>query len=224
MVRVSVSDTGLGISQEDIHKLFRPFERIGSEKSEIEGTGLGLAVVKKLMTAMGGEVGVTSTPGQGSTFWIELPQAKAHHAADKPTEEILTIEKGTNTKTGTILYVEDNIPNAELVEEIISVYRPAIRIIICRYGLKAVEMATNYSPDLILLDLDLPDIHGSEVLTNLKAEAKTSAIPVVIISADAMPEQIDKLKQSGVKDYLTKPLDILAFLGVVDNWMGNNEK
>ena len=221
MLRISVSDTGLGINQEDIHRLFMSFERIGADKSEIEGTGLGLAVVKKLMTAMDGEVGVNSTPGQGSTFWIELPQAKADHAADKPAEEILTIENGTNTKTGTILYVEDNVLNAELVEEIISSFRPAVRISICKYGLKAVEMAINYNPDLILLDLDLPDIHGREVLTNLKAEEKTSAIPVVIVSADAMPEKIGKLKQAGVKDYLTKPLDIVEFLKVVDEWIGS---
>jgi CheY-like chemotaxis protein len=210
----------LGISQEDIHKLFRPFERIGSEKSEIEGTGLGLAVVKKLMTAMGGEVGVDSTPGQGSTFWIELPQARSPYADDNPAEEKLAVESGKNAKRGTIMYVEDNIPNAELVEEIINGFRPATRIIICRYGLKAVEMAVSCSPDLILLDLDLPDIHGSEVLTNLKAVPQTSAIPVVIVSADAMPEKIDKIKLAGAKDYLTKPLDILEFLRVVDVWTG----
>jgi CheY-like chemotaxis protein/anti-sigma regulatory factor (Ser/Thr protein kinase) len=219
LVRISVSDTGPGINQEDIPKLFLPFERIGPDKSEIEGTGLGLAVVDKLMTAMGGEVGVNSTPGQGSTFWIELPQAKSPYVGDNPTEKKLPDEKEANAKTGTILYVEDNIPNAELVEEIISGYRPAIRVIICKYGKKAIEMTANYHPDLILLDLDLPDIHGSEVLASLKAEPQTNSIPVIIVSADAMPEKIERLKHAGAKDYLTKALDIVAFLRVVDKWI-----
>ena len=220
-IRISISDTGLGINPEDIKKLFMPFERFGANKSEIEGTGLGLAVVKKLMTAMGGEVGADTIPGQGSTFWIELPQARVAQTGEKSATETSAIESGVNNKTGTILYVEDNIPNAQLVEEIINSYRPAMRIIICQYGKKAVEMATQYNPDLILLDLDLPDIHGSEVLANIKADVTLGAIPVVVVSADAMTQQFEKLIQAGAREYLTKPLDIMAFLKVVDAWIGN---
>ena len=220
MIRISISDTGLGINQEDIHKLFVPFERIGADTTETEGTGLGLAVVNKLMAAMGGEVGVYSIPAQGSTFWIELPQTTLQQEQNNAVKDLLTIENRANATTGTILYVEDNIQNAELLKEIINSYRPAINLIIARYGKQAVEIATQSKADLILLDLDLPDLHGSQVLELLKAEEKTKAIPVVVISADAMQETIEKLMQAGTKNYLTKPLDIIAFLKVVDAWMG----
>ncbi len=220
IIRISVSDTGLGINQADIQRIFIPFDRIGSENGEIEGTGLGLAVVKQLMTAMGGEVGVTSVPGQGSRFWIELPQAKAHLAGDNSTEETTIIETYANTKTGTILYVEDNVPNAELVDEIINSYRPAISITICKYGKQAAAIAANSNPDLILLDLNLPDLPGSEVLELLKADEKTRTIPVVVVTADAMPQQTDRLLKAGAKAYLSKPLDVLMFLKTVDEWIG----
>ena len=216
VVRISVCDTGLGINPEDILKLFIPFERIGADRTETEGTGLGLSVVKKLITAMGGEVGVDSTPGQGSTFWIELPQATIQREQNNSLQDISTTENGANTKTGTILYIEDNIPNAELVKEIIKSKRPAINIIVSKYGEKAVEIATYSKADLILLDLNLPDSHGSEVLEWLKADEITKNIPVVIVSADAMPQQAEKLLKSGAKKYLTKPLDLIDFLKVVD--------
>jgi PAS domain S-box-containing protein len=216
VVRISICDTGLGINPEDILRLFIPFERIGADRTETEGTGLGLSVVKKLITAMGGEVGVDSTPGQGSTFWVELPQVTIQQEQNNSLRDILTTENGANTKTGTILYIEDNIPNAELVKEIIKSKRPAINIIISKYGEKAVEIATYSKADLILLDLNLPDSHGSEVLGWLKADEITKNIPVVIVSADAMPQQAEKLLKSGAKKYLTKPLDLIDFLKVVD--------
>jgi signal transduction histidine kinase/ActR/RegA family two-component response regulator len=223
MIRISVSDTGQGINQADIQRIFIPFDRIGSENGEIEGTGLGLAVVKQLMTAMGGEVGVNSEPDQGSTFWIELPQAKAHHAGDNSTEETAIADTEANTKTGTILYVEDNLPNADLVEEIINSYRPSIGLTICKYGKQAVGIAANSNPDLILLDLNLPDLSGSEVLELLRADEKTRAIPVVVVTADAMPQQTARLLKAGAKAYLSKPLDVLMFLKTVDEWIGNRD-
>lgn len=217
-IRISITDTGLGISAEDIPKLFKPFERIGAEKTQTEGTGLGLAVVKKLMDAMGGTIGVESTPGVGSTFWIELPQSKSQLETIEDSVVLQGIEPIPAISQGTILYIEDNVSNIELIEQILSAQRSNIRLISNMNGKQAVQLAINYNPDLILLDLNLPDIHGLEVIKLLQSEEKTKAIPVVVISADAMPKQIEKLFLAGARNYLTKPLDIPAFLLEVDKW------
>ena len=218
-IRISVADTGIGISSEDIPKLFTPFERIGAEKTQTEGTGLGLMVVKKLLEAMGGIVGVVSTPGKGSTFWIELPQSASplenvENENDKFTDPLVHSDK-----TGTILYIEDNRSNIELVEQILELQRSRIRLISNMNGRKAVELAIIYKPDLILLDLNLPDIQGDQVILNLRTENRTKNIPVVVISADAMPAQREKLLKSGARNYLSKPLDVNSFLEEVDKWV-----
>ena len=217
-VRISITDTGIGISVEDIPKLSQPFERIGAAKSEIEGTGLGLTVVKKLMEAMGGTFGVDSTLGEGSTFWIELPMASQPVLRNEWSADISKQKESNTGQSGTILYIEDNISNSELVQEILQNHRPEIRVITSPSGKLALEEAAGLIPDLILLDLDLPDMNGSEVFDALKAGADTCAIPVVIISADAMPQQIEKLMLAGARDYLTKPLNITEFLTMIDEW------
>jgi CheY-like chemotaxis protein/anti-sigma regulatory factor (Ser/Thr protein kinase) len=220
-IRISVVDTGWGISAEDLPKLFKPFERIGAEKTETEGTGLGLAVVKKLMDAMTGIIGVESTVGVGSTFWIELPHCASPLEIVEKSGRLLEIPLELDGKSGTILYIEDNVSNIELIDQILSVERPKIHLISNKNGRLTVPLAIENKPDLILLDLDLPDIHGTEVLILLQDEEKTRKIPVVILSADAMPKQIDKLMDSGAKSYLTKPIDIVLFLKTVDEWVGN---
>ena len=219
-VRISVSDTGSGINPEFIGKIFMPFERIGAEKTGIEGTGLGLMVVKKLMNAMGGSVGVESVPGEGSTFWIELPHVADHETEPEQTEHRSVRNTMITEKTGTILYIEDTASNTELVEQILLDQRPSIHLVSSTKGAQTVPLSIEYAPDLILLDLDLPDMQGFEVIRLLQAEEKTMAIPVVVVSADAMAHQIEKLMNAGAKDYLTKPLDIMAFLQVVDEWVG----
>ena len=219
-VRISVSDTGPGINPEKFEKLFMPFERIGAEKTGIEGTGLGLMVVKKLMDAMGGRVWVESVPGAGSTFWIELPHSEDLDPAAEQTEYSSAALAVKTKKIGTILYIEDNASNTELVEQILVDQRPSIHFVCSTKGAQAVPLAIEYAPDLILLDLDLPDMKGFEVIKQLQTVEKTKGIPVVVVSADAMVHQIEKLMKAGAKDYLTKPLDIMAFLQVVDEWVG----
>jgi len=218
-VIISVSDTGPGISPDDITKIFTPFERIGAEKTTTEGTGLGLAVVKKLIDIMGGKVGVESELEKGSTFWIELPrvdspviQAEKSFGISEPVSE-------TNGKKGRILYIEDNISNIELIEQIIGIQRPEIELTIEMLGTNAVTRAVEIKPDLILLDLNLPDIHGAEVLERLLDHHETASVPVIIISADAMPHQLMKMIKAGAKNYLTKPLNIVEFIRIVDEYI-----
>lgn len=220
MVRISITDTGMGIAESDLSKLFKPFERIGAEKTETEGTGLGLSVVKKLIEVMNGNLGVESTLNQGSTFWIELPLIESQ--MQNFYKHNPTLPGGTKVVgAGTILYIEDNVSNIDLVEQIISNHRENAQLVTTMHGLQAVKLAIDYQPRLILLDLNLPDIHGSQVLKNLLDEELTRHIPVVVISADAMPQQLERLKKAGARDYLTKPLEVNEFLRIVDQYLDN---
>jgi len=214
-VRISVTDTGWGIDENDLERIFIPFERIGAEKSNVEGTGLGLAVVKQLVDLMGGKVGVKSQPGKGSTFWIELQQSQNHLDLIQK-EATLSQLTASNNREGLVLYIEDNMPNIELVQEIIYSKRKGIKLVIHMRGNGALEKAVEIKPSLILLDLNLPDKHGKDILLELKANEVTKDIPVIVISADAMPNQINNLKASGATDYLTKPIEIKSFLAAVD--------
>lgn len=219
-IRISVIDTGKGIAAEELYKLFNPFQRIGNEISEVEGTGLGLAVAKKLIEAMHCKIGVDSEVGLGSTFWIELPESEGQIDRHERLSELTKPEPEKAVVSGTLLYVEDNVSNIQLVEQIIENHRPSIRLITEMYGKNTVKLVIDYKPDLILLDLDLPDIHGTEVLKLLQAETATAKIPVIVLSADAMSSQIEKLLEAGADDYLTKPIDVVEFLKVVDGMMG----
>jgi PAS domain S-box-containing protein len=219
IIRIAVSDTGPGIAKMDIPKIFTPFERIGAEKTTTEGTGLGLAVVKKLMDAMHGGLGVESEFGYGSNFWIELPKVESQKEKAEKNGDFAGKINEEISRIGTILYIEDNVSNIELVEQILMYQRSNIRLVSDMVGKNTVKKAIEYSPDLILLDLNLPDIHGSEVLQQLQAEEKTRTIPVVVLSADAMPTQLSRLMKMGACDYLTKPLDVPIFLKVIDQYI-----
>ena len=218
-IRISISDTGIGISADDIPKIFTPFERIGVEKYGIEGTGLGLAVVKKLIDAMDGFIGMESAMGEGSTFWIDIPKAESRLESLRKLDNLADNNEESNLIKGTILYIEDNTSNIELVEQILSLQRPEIKLISNINGNNAVSLAVKYQPDLVLLDLNLTDIHGSEVLKLIFANKITRNIPVVVISADAMSKQVESMLNAGAKNYLIKPIDVSEFLKVIDEYI-----
>jgi PAS domain S-box-containing protein len=216
VMRIVVSDTGVGISSEKLARLFTPFDRLGAEQTAVEGTGLGLALCQRLMHAMHGSIGVDSTPGQGSTFWVELA------SADSPLER-LTIAKrnasqssnGSDEERRTILYIEDNLSNLTLIEQMLA-GQSHIQLITAMQGQLGIELARQHAPNLILLDLHLPDIPGWEVLSRLQEHDATRESPVVVISADATSRQIKRLMAAGARAYLTKPLDMLEFFRVID--------
>jgi PAS domain S-box-containing protein len=222
-VRMSVEDTGQGIAPEQMSRLFVPFERLGANRRHIEGTGLGLALSKLLVEAMGGKIGVDSTPGVGSTFWIELPRVVMHSAAgseagDKKDEGMNAAVVGVTGITGKVLYIEDNASNLKLVEGIMR-HRQAVRLVSAMNGADGVEAARRELPDLILLDLNLPDMHGEEVLKRLQELKEIAGVPVVIVSADANREQIDHLAALGAHSYMTKPLDVQRLLALIDEML-----
>ncbi|MHA7110296.1 PAS domain S-box protein [Sunxiuqinia elliptica] len=223
MIRIFVRDTGPGISEEDIEKLFTPFERIGAEKTRTEGTGLGLAVVKKLTEAMAGRVGLTSKKGEGSTFWVEFPLGNTKGKCIKEQSEEATTIAENSTIRGKALYVEDDSSNVELVRELLENQRPNIELVSCGNGAEALNIALMHKPDIIFMVNHLSGLSGGELLRQFGANEKLAGVPVVVISADAMPKQIIKMLQLGAKDYLTKPLDILAFLRVLDRFLENGE-
>jgi signal transduction histidine kinase/ActR/RegA family two-component response regulator len=215
-LRIRVTDTGPGIPEDQQLKLFIPFERLGADKTGIEGTGLGLALSHRLVGAMAGSMGVESAPGKGSTFWVELPVALA--PAEQLTDDAVPLPVPTSAlaKPVTILYIEDNLANLTLVERILN-RRPEVKLLSAIQGSLGLELARQHRPDLILLDLHLPDMGGDQVLARLRADRRTATIPVVMLSADAMSVQKKRLLGAGACDYMTKPINVREFLRLVDD-------
>ncbi len=216
-IHIRIRDTGPGISPELQKRLFVPFERLGAERSTVEGTGLGLSLSKSLIQTMGGVLGVESELGAGATFWIEFPLAESPMEQSSHSEDgLIIIRSNGANQTHTILCIEDNISNLQLVEQIFK-YRPFVRLIATKDGKTGLEVAYTQSPDIILLDLNLPDMSGFDVLHELKATPDTQKIPVIVVSADATAGQIQRITSLGVHAYLTKPLNVEKFLQVIDN-------
>jgi PAS domain S-box-containing protein len=218
-MRLSVTDTGPGVAPQLHDRLFAPFDRLDAESRGIEGTGLGLALSKGLMEAIGGALGVESTPGTGSTFWLELPIASAApSSAEIDMNEVLVESSNGDAPSATLLYIEDNVGNVRLIERLLS-HRPNVRLLSSLQGSLGVELAQVHRPDLILLDVHLPDLPGFEVFEKLRRDERTSSIPVIMLSADASQEQIRRFTDAGAKDYLTKPLDLEYFLTLLDSYL-----
>lgn len=214
-VRITVSDTGPGMTAEQCEKLFRPFERLVGDSSAVEGTGLGLALSKGLVEAMKGAIGVDSAPGNGSTFWIDLIAAERPEHGWQDLDGNPLTEPAAVESRRLVLYIEDNPANLELMKRIVSL-REGVAMLSAAQGRWGVELARVHRPDLVLLDLHLPDMPGLEVLRELRAGEDTRGIPVVVVSADATSRHTQELLDAGAQSYLTKPLDIPSMLRLLD--------
>jgi len=216
-IRVSVRDTGVGLTEEQLGQLFQPFSRLGKEASAEEGTGIGLVVTKRLVELMGGSIGVSSEAGVGSMFWIEMGLTAA------PLLTVLETEHAVGARATapdgrplhTLLYVEDNPANLELVEQLIA-RRTDLRLISAPDGNSGIEFARSFLPEVILMDINLPGISGIQTLSTLRADPATAHIPVVALSANASPHDIEKGLAAGFFLYLTKPIKINQFMEALD--------
>jgi len=216
-IRVSVRDTGAGLPPDMLSQLFQPFNRLGQEGSTEEGTGIGLVMSKRLVELMGGRIGVESTVGMGSVFWFEL------NSATEPRLEVDTAEPAAIAQAEVqrgapqraLLYVEDNPANLRLIEQLIA-RRSDIRLLSAKEGILGIELARVNRPDVILMDINLPGISGIEALEILRADPATAHIPVIALSANARPRDIEKGLQAGFFRYLTKPIKVNEFMDTLE--------
>lgn len=215
-VALNVRDTGVGIAPELLARLFTPFDRLDNEQGPVQGTGLGLAVSRQLALCMGGDIEARSAAGVGSTFCLHLPAAtlppgdvdRTATASDSPSGTIPNSER-------TVLVIEDNPSNLALIQALVA-RRPEWRLVTATDGLEGIARARQLKPELILLDLNLPGLGGEAVLVELRAEAALSRLRIVIVSADAQPDTIARLRAAGADDYLTKPLAVPSVLALLD--------
>ena len=216
-IRISVRDTGAGLAAEQLAQLFQPFNRLGKEASAEEGTGIGLVMTKRLIELMGGAIGADSTVGTGSVFWVELgltaalqlsAQEAGHDAQARPP-----VAAGAPLRT--LLYVEDNPANLELVEQLIG-RRADLRLLSAVDGSIGVEYARAYLPEVILMDINLPGISGIEAMKIIRADPLTAHIPIIALSANAIPRDIEKGLEAGFFNYLTKPIMVTEFMDALD--------
>nr|WP_057929907.1 PAS domain-containing hybrid sensor histidine kinase/response regulator [Burkholderia ambifaria] len=215
-VHVSVRDTGAGLSPAQLEQLFQPFNRLGQEAGAEEGTGIGLVVAKRLVELMDGAIGVESTVGAGSVFWIELKSAPAPDITSAGAEPAAPaeapVQKGASLHT--LLYVEDNPANLKLVEQVIA-RRSDMRLMTAVSGQLGIELARTSLPEVIVMDIHLPDISGVEAMNILHRDPATTHIPVIALSASAMPDDIKKGTKAGFFRYLTKPIKLDEFMAAL---------
>jgi PAS domain S-box-containing protein len=221
-VVLRVSDTGRGMNAAQLEQIFEPFNRLGVEHEGIEGTGIGLTIVKALVERMGGTVQLRSTPGEGSVFELRLSDGtrlEADQADPAGARRLGATATATAGQPARLLYIEDNPVNVLIVQELLA-RRSDLQLAVAVNGLSGLSLAAAVRPDLILVDMQLPDIDGLEVLRRLRADSATAGIPCISVSANAMPEDIDRALQAGFSDYWTKPLDLNQFMRSLDALFG----
>lgn len=219
--RITVEDTGKGIPIGKMPRLFTPFDRLGAEATDIEGAGVGLALSRGIMTALQGEIGADSIDGKGSTFWVELPSTEPPVLDTPPVAATAVPPPPARTpeKTFTLLYIEDQDLNLRLVERIL-LHHPQYKLLSSMQGRLGLDLAREHQPDLILLDLNLPDMPGDEILMALKSDPDVSEIPVIMVSADALGDRIETLIAAGATGYLSKPYRVNEFLRLIRETLG----
>jgi len=212
-IRISIKDAGEGLAPEQLAQLFQPFNRLGQEAGGAEGTGIGLVVTKRLVELLGGAIGVESIVGEGSTFWVELIETVAPQLAIGEVASTAAAKppKPNGARLRTVVYVEDNPANLKLVEQLL-LRRPDLRLLTATNGRLGVELIGASQPDVILMDINLPDISGIEALKILRGNPATAHIPVVALSANAMPRDIEQGMRAGFFLYLTKPIKVSEFM------------
>ena len=220
-VRICIQDTGIGIAEDKKLHLFKAFDRLGAEQTEVEGTGIGLVITRNIIEIMDGRIGMESQVGEGSTFWIELPSDSVIEVQNK--KEILLQDKiepllEEKKHEYTVLYIEDNPANLRLVSQLLG-RRPHVKLLSAIESMSGFEMAVEQKPDLILTDINLSGMNGFELLEHLRKRKETSEIPVVAVSANAMPVDLEKAAKAGFDRYVTKPIDVKILLAVVDEML-----
>jgi PAS domain S-box-containing protein len=216
-IRIGVRDTGPGLAPAQLAQLFQPFNRLGRESGVEEGTGIGLVVTKRLVGLMGGAIGVDSTVGVGSVFWIELsltsaPELAAREVA-RAAQNLPRAHEGAPPRT--LLYVEDNPANLELVEQLVA-RRADLRMMSATDGKQGVDIARSFLPEVILMDINLPGLSGIEAMQILRADPSTSHIPIIALSANAVPRDVEKGIEAGFFSYLTKPIKVDRFMDALN--------
>lgn len=219
-VRISVKDTGTGLSAEQIAQLFQPFNRLGREVGDEEGTGIGLVVTKQLVELMGGSIGVESMVGVGSVFWVEFnassaPKLEHDEVVKLDIDHKKQLEQNPHAEQSTLLYVEDNPANLALVEQLIA-RRHDIKLLTSINAHLGIQLARAYLPDVILMDINLPGISGFGALKILQADPGTAHIPVIALSANAMPRDVEKGMEAGFFRYLIKPIKVDEFMDALN--------
>jgi PAS domain S-box-containing protein len=219
-IEIAVADTGRGFTQAQLAQMFQPFNRLGAEGGPVDGTGIGLVITKRLVELMHGTLGVETTAGAGSVFTVRLQSAPSGAAAAPPPAPALP--PSTVDRVRTVLYIEDNPSNVDLMAGVLAL-RPGVRLLTAANGAAGLALARRERPDLILVDVALPDIDGFEVCRQLRAEAAFVRAPIVALSANAMPSDIEKGRRAGFDAYLTKPLDVPTFLAELDRRLAGGE-